>query len=453
MKKFFTNSFFINGGAMLIAITCIVYTYVDVSPVKAGVFNEDCQAIWDYSCQCGQPCPPPKGPRLGGLNCPCKETDGVSGKVITGLCTAPGICAAKNAPGEGGGNSLGDIKNAVDIAKSVMDMLKSAQGGGGGGSGSGGSGGSTGSGGTYCSDGSYQPSGSCPVSTALNTTGNSNPTGTSMSDLLNAIGGGTSGSIPTAPTDTTSGSTGNTVSNTDTLGSTGDNTSQVSVTGSKTGTTPAKTTTGAKAPAEIAGIKGDMVVKNTGVTMFVSNIDSKANKTLSGFYGVNIASGQTPTALVSRLCAVRPWASNFLNTIAPPLFFDALCTYRGYAVGTPKVTVVNKPYTPPAKKATSVATSSPATTTPAKPVSNVAPKVQVWATPATVPLDTRTSVFWNTQGVSDCMVTSPDGSFTQNSLSGGASTVPLTADTTFTISCIAPDGTPVTGYTTVHISL
>jgi hypothetical protein len=92
-------------------------------------------------------------------------------------------------------------------------------------------------------------------------------------------------------------------------------------------------------------------------------------------------------------------------------------------------------------------TSSAATTTTSTPA-----QAQIWAVPASVPLGARTSVFWNTQGVTNCTETSPDGSFTENSLSGAAATVPLTGATTFTISCVDPSGNPVTNYVTVEIS-
>ncbi|MBI2025510.1 hypothetical protein HYT04_01845 [Candidatus Kaiserbacteria bacterium] len=73
--------------------------------------------------------------------------------------------------------------------------------------------------------------------------------------------------------------------------------------------------------------------------------------------------------------------------------------------------------------------------------------------PDKVPLGTRTSVFWNTKGVEQCSITSPDGSFNENSLSGGAATVPLSGPTTFTISCLTAAGTPVTDYVTVQLAI
>ncbi|MDP2649104.1 MAG: hypothetical protein Q8P19_04390, partial [bacterium] len=62
-------------------------------------------------------------------------------------------------------------------------------------------------------------------------------------------------------------------------------------------------------------------------------------------------------------------------------------------------------------------------------------------------------IFWNAQGVTECTETSPDGSFNHTTLSGGAATVPLVRATTFTISCLVPDGSYVSSYVTVNISI
>jgi hypothetical protein len=89
-------------------------------------------------------------------------------------------------------------------------------------------------------------------------------------------------------------------------------------------------------------------------------------------------------------------------------------------------------------------------TAPTAPV--LPPRVDIWAVPTSVPLGARTTIFWNTENVANCTETSPDGSFKQNSLSGGASTVPLTEATTYTISCLDSQQNPQTDYVTVTIS-
>jgi hypothetical protein len=191
-----------------------------------------------------------------------------------------------------------------------------------------------------------------------------------------------------------------------------------------------------------SSLSGDIMTLGGGITAFGNRFDQQSNTEVAGFYGGDSFGGQ-PQGLVAQWCISRPWASNFLSSIIPPSFFDGLCSSRGYQVGTPPppsqpvIQHVNTPPPPP-----------PATTTP-----SAQSTAQIWAVPASVPLGARTEIFWNTQGVTNCTETSPDGSFNQTSLSGGAATVPLTGATTFTISCLAPDGSHVTNYVTVNLSI
>jgi hypothetical protein len=200
------------------------------------------------------------------------------------------------------------------------------------------------------------------------------------------------------------------------------------------------------------GAYGDVKILDNGTTIVAGVREN--NSEVAGFFGSRGSSGQGQT-IAARMCSTRPWASNFLSYIIPPSFFDSLCTWRGLTVGTtaktttPATVTATGSYTP--TKTTST-TKPPvkATTTPA---ALPDAKVDIWASPATVPLGARTSVFWNSQGVTECIITSPDGSFTQTSLKGGASTVPLAAPTTFTISCVAPNGAHLTDNITVQIAL
>lgn len=204
------------------------------------------------------------------------------------------------------------------------------------------------------------------------------------------------------------------------------------------------------------GTYGDVKILQNGTTI-IAGVREK-NSEVAGFYGTNTT---VTGGGVAGLCANRPWARNFLSFIIPATFFDSLCTLRGYTVGrapatatlpTTKKTGTTTTKTNTVKttvggtKATVTATSAPVT------APNTA-RVDIWASPLTVPLGARTSIFWNTQGVTDCIETSPDGSFSHASLKGGASTVPLTAATVFTISCIAPNGAPITDSVTVLIAL
>jgi hypothetical protein len=189
-----------------------------------------------------------------------------------------------------------------------------------------------------------------------------------------------------------------------------------------------------------SGATGDVVLTGSGATVVAGSRDEQSNSETAGFYGSNAAGGQEPLGVAAGLCRSRPWANNFLSTIVSTTFLDGLCKWRGYEVGIP--------------------TPAPVLTqTPAKPkiappvVLTIEPRADIWAVPPTVPLGARTTVFWNTQGVTSCTETSPDGSFNQNSLSGGAATVPLTDATTYTISCIAPDNSHITNYVTVNLKI
>ena len=199
------------------------------------------------------------------------------------------------------------------------------------------------------------------------------------------------------------------------------------------------------------GVFGNILLDQNGATIFASTINSANNSETSGFFGSDTLNGQSSQGFAGQLCENRPWAGNFLANIIPPSFFDGLCQWGGYQVGQPaqpQVTLVQQtPSTPPAPKQKPVATTTATIAT-----STVPAQVQIWAVPSAVPLGARTSVFWNTQGAASCTETSPDGNFSQNSLAGAASTVPITGATTFTISCLDMGGNPVTDYVTVTIS-
>lgn len=199
----------------------------------------------------------------------------------------------------------------------------------------------------------------------------------------------------------------------------------------------------------LPGLRGDIEVMNSRGTVFAGARDPGRNTEVAGFYGGSTFSGPA-TGVIASLCRSRPWASNILSYVLPANFFDSLCVARGYQVGNPPApTQPSVTVTQTAPKPVASTTSATASTT----APLVPPRVRVWAVPATVSLGSRTSVFWSSQGVVSCLVTSPDGSFSQTSLSGGASTVALTGDTTFTISCLTHDGTPVTDFVTVRLAI
>lgn len=195
-----------------------------------------------------------------------------------------------------------------------------------------------------------------------------------------------------------------------------------------------------------SGTRGNIVVTEGGATIVAQARDAGANTEVAGFYGSDAYDGQ-PQGIIARLCQNRPWADSVVSFVIPPVFFDGLCAWRGYQVGTPP-----PPSQPFVERGATQSPSAPAAS-PLPQVPAVQPHVEIWAVPDRVPLGTRTSIFWNSRGVESCSIMSPEGSFNENSLSGGAATVPLTGATTFSISCLAPNGEPITDYVTVGISI
>ena len=213
----------------------------------------------------------------------------------------------------------------------------------------------------------------------------------------------------------------------------------------------ASSTSGLGVPGVLApsqGSGGDITLLNNGATIYGYMLNPVNNTGVAGFFGGN-GSFAPPQGLAATMCQNRPWAGGFVASLIPPTFFDNLCTWRGYRVGpppAPQAPVVQLQQTQPTKKPPTTAPA--ATSTPTVPA-----MVRIWAVPASVPLDTRTSVFWSTQGVTDCTESSPDGNFSHASLSGGAATVPLAGATTYTISCLDSGGNPVTDFVTVNIKI
>jgi hypothetical protein len=368
------------------------------------------------------------------------------------VCNVSG-CKAVSYGGALGGGGVG-LEQVQKILGGLFDKLMQQASGGQSGSGSTPTTGTTGQT-TGCSQ-YYQvsqpTSDPCayyvpPVSGQLT---DSTQTGSSISDLLGQLGSSDPASEPISNALSTIGAQSGTGVSQSILSqiqtSAGANT-----TGAQGATTSTTTTTTVATPnpfSLVPGIRGDIQFLADGATIIAGTRNENTQTEVAGFYGSETIGGGQPAGLVSALCKSRPWATNFLSTIVAPTFFDSLCSWRGYQVGTPEPVFPQVSVTQSAPKPVTTPSSAQVSTEPTVP-----PKVDVWAVPAAVPLGSRTSVFWNTEGVTDCTVSSPDGSFSQNTLSGGASTVPLVTATTFTISCLAPDGTPVTDYVTVNLSI
>lgn len=363
----------------------------------------------------------------------CTCTDMTSGRASVGTCTNTNVCTGKTSEGQGGGAE--GLKAIGDILKQVMDMLKGGGGGGGGGAPTTPTDGTAG-----CT--SYRPvhvpsSDPCEYYVPGSGTGTTTSTVDSLLDLLKGV------TTTSATTTTTTGTSSITVTNT-----------------TQTTTPTSGTATSSVAPSVpqnpnlngvnrlTPGLRGDVVVGTEGATVVANNRDAQSNSEVAGFYGTTNTSGGTAT-FGARLCQSRPW-SGMVAYVIPASFFDSLCEWRGYpvkVVAPQAATPATYTSTPAKPKAT-----TPATTTP---VVNDGPagEVDVWAVPSSVPVGSRTSIFWNTKNVSSCTVTSPDGSFNEKTLSGGASTVPLSGPTTFSLSCMGLDGKPATDFVTVKMSL
>lgn len=190
-------------------------------------------------------------------------------------------------------------------------------------------------------------------------------------------------------------------------------------------------------------LTGVIKVGEAGATILANLRDGVSE--VAGFFGGGAFGPQASQSVVGRLCATRPWAkTGLLASLVPNAFFDTLCTKAGYQVGvvTPQ-RGAGGGSTP--KKATQPAPAK------IKPGSLGPVEVDIWAEPASVRLGTRTYIFWNSKGVLDCTVTGPN--FTQTGVSGGASTVPLSGATTYSIECAAPDGTKASDTVTVHLAI
>lgn len=206
---------------------------------------------------------------------------------------------------------------------------------------------------------------------------------------------------------------------------------------------------GGQSFSNFPGVLGNILLDQNGATIFASTINSANNSQTSSFYGSDTLS--QPQGVIASMCQGRPWANNFLANIIPPTFFDSLCQWGGFQVGQTQQTAT-QPQVSLTQQTTTPATTNTAPAVATTTTSSVPAQAIIWAVPASVPLGARTSVFWNSQGVTSCTESSPDGSFTETSLSGAAATVPITSATTFTISCLDPSGNPITDYVTVSLS-
>jgi hypothetical protein len=409
------------GVASILAFS--VPVFVHAAPGDADAM---CNPV-DVRCPCGT--------RMtsdgckGGANmhqCPCFET--VNGGKIAGKCGAPNKCLGMTfqsdvASGGMGAESLGMLKGIVD------QLMQAMKGGGGGG---GGAPPPTDPGVTGCTS-YYQvtvpSSDPCAIynpSGVLDAAGG--PSGVA-DGLLDALGGSsqTPSNVSDKLIDTTKNTTGGSA--------------QATTSTKNTNTTSSSTKSAAQ------GLSGDVRIGTAGATI-VANLRQGLSE-VAGFFGGSTGGASQALSAAGRLCASRPWAGSFISNAIPTSFFDGLCEWRGYQAGLAMPTNTSK---------TSTITSTSGSTVTQKPgvslqpsTSDVPPEVDIWAEPASVRLGTRTYIFWNARGVASCKGSGP--SFSQNTLSGGASTVPITGPTTFTIECLVSASTTVKDSVTVQIAI
>lgn len=402
-----------------------------LSKMGQGIMDSNFQCVPVVPvCGCGQ-IMTSKGCRSGPNKflCPCYQPTPVG--TIPGICIANQKCEGQSAPGSGGtSNPLGNIGQFTQLLDQVKGLLGGGQGGGGGGD----YGSYTDTGTQGCTS-YYQvtaPS-SDPCAYYVPPTSNSIDTsdgiGSSASDiLLNALGGGSSDN---------GSSQGliNAINNAESR--------------TQTSTTSTSTSSGGGQVVNLqAGTEGDITLDPvTGATIFARSRDAQSNTEVAGFYGSTISGNNQPQGLAARMCQSRPWSGAVVSFVIPPTFFDSLCASRGYQVGAPE----------PVVQQTTAISSVPevvaTTTLQQQSISTVEPEVDIWAVPTDVPLGSRTSIFWNTKGVTSCFVSSPAGNFEERALSGGAATVPLTNETTFTIVCTSANGETIEDSVVVGLSI
>ena len=402
------------GGFFL--FTVVIPQYANAQP---GAANAMCIPSRDYSCACGPPCK--KGGPPGGLGCFCTET--VNDKPINGKCGAPLKC--EGTTGEG----LGGAQEALGMLKQIMDLLKGKGGGGGG----------AGemppppTGANNCTN-YYQvtvpSSDPCAIynpnavsDAALGTSGISG-------SLLDALGGGTNTNTNTNVSDTLLKNQTDTSANSNTQS------------GSNTNTSPTSNT------AKLTpGLSGDVRIGSAGATI-IANLRQGLSE-VAGFFGGSTGGASGALSAAGKLCSSRPWSGSFVSNLIPTSFFDGLCEWRGYQVGTvaPKNPSKNVGIIP----SSSVRAQQQSGISLQIQDSDIPPEADIWAEPASVRLGTRTYIFWNARGVASCAESGP--SFSQNSLSGGASTVPISGPTTFNIECMTSASTTIKDSVTVQIAI
>lgn len=420
--------------------------------------NKQCTPV-KKECGCGQ-LKTSKGCKPGNnkWKCPCQQTI-PGGHITTGICEEELKCEGLQFSNQGGQmTGVGDIGG-------IIQQIASGLGGGGGGGGGGAP--QTGTSTAGCSN-TYivttPSSDPCAVYIPPNSAGSFLQSGTNSglsNQLLGVLNSGTQSTLGSAFGYSDSGTPVQNVSET-LLGfiSQQTNSGQQTETGQGTGTFfgyagGANSTLTLGATGTPGSSQGDITISGSGATIFASSQDPSSGSVVAGFFGGSSSGFSGSQGAAAQLCASRPWAASFVAYIIPPTFFDGICSWRGYQVGTPQsavtVPVVNTQ--PQQQTQQSNTTGTQSTTQQSTTTANIPAKVDIWAVPQNVPLGARTSIFWTSEGVASCKITSSDGSFTESSFAGGAATIPIVGSTTFTIACEKLSGGTITDSATVGLSI
>lgn len=236
-----------------------------------------------------------------------------------------------------------------------------------------------------------------------------------------------------------------------------------------------------------------------GVTLRGSGFDAKTNTGIAGFFGRLFS--QRPLSrhdtFLGRLCTARPWQASFITRLFSPAFFDSLCARRGYAVGggssrrggdeksgslTARATLscpANAPVGGEVKVkwdcfktrsagigfdtkgafSGSVVLKGQTTTTYALQCANgrrascttivATPRAQIVAHPPRVRLNSRSTIYWTSEFVSECTVTGPG--MKERGLRGAATTIPILDRVVFSIVCKVDGGADLKESVTVDV--
>lgn len=423
-------------GSTLEGLVCIIALTFCVPIIAAAVSGEGNAICFEPGmCPYGQKCPPPNGPP-GVIGKPCQEQ--ASGKVCQGSCIAPFVCKASGCEGLGGKGEAPKLPEIKPPEKKPKEQQPPPQN----------------------QEQKYPACQineatktvapipcTCPLNGQTNYTGDKETCGMaqSTSELLNYDSG------EDAADTLLDSLIGN-------LGNSDDSDAGADAGGEDTAATEGEGTTPPAAGPTVPGnslflkpnVAGDVYIGESGVTLVARSRDPETNAEVSGFFGGSASSLASSESILGRMCANRPWASNLFSLIIPPTFFDGLCQRVGYRVGGIATDPASGARGSAPKPVIRVSSPKSAPPTVAPPPA-AAPEVDIWAEPANVRLGTRTYIFWNTRNVESCTLEGP--SFSHTSLSGGASTVPLSDESTFNITCEREGGEPVSDSVTVRLAI